>query len=150
VALRFTSGDLFNSGAEALVNPVNCVGVMGKGLALQFKKRFPRNFDHYKQACDSKSLQPGHVLVVETGDVAPAWIINLPTKRHWRAKSQLGDIVSGLQALRNELLARGIQSVAIPALGAGLGGLSWAEVRSAIETELAGLDDMDVWVFEPR
>lgn len=141
---------MFASGAEAIINPVNCVGVMGKGLALAFKQRHPANFRSYKQACAAGELEPGRLLIVETGQVQPRLIINFPTKRHWRAKSRLDDVETGLRTLKSEVQRLSISSLAIPALGAGLGGLDWADVRAAIERELTGLEDVEITVFEPR
>lgn len=148
--MKFVQGDLFASGAEAIINPVNCVGVMGKGLALAFKQRHPANFRAYKQACDTGELKPGRLLIVETGQMQPRLIINFPTKRHWRAKSRLDDVAAGLRTLKSEVQRHRISSLAIPALGAGLGGLDWAEVRAAIELELAGLENVQIMVFEPQ
>ena len=96
-----TRGNLLEADVEALVNTVNTVGVMGKGIALQFKKAFPENFKAYKKACDAKEFEPGQMLVVETGELigTAKYIINFPTKRHWRGKSKMSDIESGLAAL---------------------------------------------------
>ena len=95
--IEFTTGNIFESDAEALVNAVNCVGVMGRGIALQFKNKYPENFKAYQQACKQEVLKPGKMFVFETGQlVLPRWIINFPTKRHWRGKSRIEDIESGL------------------------------------------------------
>lgn len=145
--IRFQDGDIFRQKAEALVNPVNCVGTMGKGLALEFKRRYPRNFQLYQAACRRGELRPGTVLTVPEGD---RLIVNLPTKRHWRDPSRIGDVRSGLQALAEEVRAKGIKSLAVPALGAGLGGLPWEEVREVIAETLEGLEDVDITVLEPR
>jgi O-acetyl-ADP-ribose deacetylase (regulator of RNase III) len=121
--IKFCRGDILNADAEALVNTVNCVGVMGRGIALQFKNMFPENFAAYARACDLGDVQPGRMFVYETGELTnPRYIINFPTKRHWRGKSRIEDIESGLQALREEIARRGIRSVAVPPLGSGLGG----------------------------
>lgn len=148
--IRFTKGDILQAEAEALVNTVNCVGVMGRGVALQFKHAFPANFEAYAVACAHGDVQPGRMFVTETGLLGgPRYIINFPTKRHWRGKSRMEDIEAGLAALTQELRQRGIRSVAIPPLGSGLGGLDWAEVRPRIEATLSALPNVDVLIFEP-
>jgi O-acetyl-ADP-ribose deacetylase (regulator of RNase III) len=149
--IEFKTGDILAEDAEALVNSVNCVGVMGRGVALQFKKAFPANFKSYAAACKSNEVQPGQMFVFETGQLTnPRYIINFPTKRHWRGKSRLEDIDAGLHALVHELRSRNIRSIAIPPLGSGLGGLDWSLVRARIETALEELDDITIVVFEPR
>lgn len=143
-------GDLLKSDAEALVNTVNCVGVMGRGIALQFKKKFPENFAAYKKACDTKGLTLGNVLVVDMGKMFnPRYIINFPTKDHWRAKSRIEDIAAGLESLVAVVRDRKIKSIAIPPLGCGLGGLDWIEVRPLILRAFEKLTDVQVSVFEP-
>jgi len=146
-----TRGNLLEADVEALVNTVNTVGVMGKGIALQFKKAFPENFKVYKRACDAKELEPGKMLVVETGELpgTAKYIINFPTKRHWRGKSKMEDIESGLAALVEEVRKRKIESIAVPPLGCGNGGLSWSEVLPRIEKAFEALSDVRVLVFEP-
>lgn len=141
----------FAEDCEAIVNTVNCVGVMGRGIALQFKKAYPENFKVYAAACKRKEVQPGQMLVFRTGRLMnPRYIINFPTKRHWRGKSRIEDIESGLVALADVLGACRIRSIAIPPLGAGLGGLDWMQVRERIEAALGGLEDVQIVVFEPR
>lgn len=148
--IEFTSGDILKSDAEALVNTVNCVGVMGRGVALQFKNVFPENFKAYSEACKRGEVQPGKMCVFETGYMTnPKYIVNFPTKRHWRGKSRIEDIEVGLAALVNEIRARKIRSIALPPLGSGLGGLVWGDVRGRIEASLCDLDDVRVLVFEP-
>lgn len=148
--IRFTKGDILRTDAEALVNTVNCVGVMGRGVALQFKKRFPANYSAYAAACERGEVQPGRMFVVATGALThPHYIINFPTKRHWRNKSRLEDIENGLQALVAEIRSHGIRSIAIPPLGSGLGGLDWTEVRPRIAQAMADLPEVDVLIFEP-
>ena len=148
--IRSTQGDILKAEAEALVNTVNCVGVMGRGIALQFKRAYPENFAVYKATCKRGDLEPGQMLVVETGQLTgPRYIINFPTKRHWRGKSRIEDIDSGLAALVKEVEERGIRSIAIPALGCGLGGLRWSDVRPRIAAAFAGLPELDVVLFEP-
>lgn len=149
--IEFKTGDILQADAEALVNTVNCIGIMGRGIALQFKNAFPENFKAYEAACMREEVQPGKMFVFETGTMTnPKYIINFPTKRHWRGKSRIEDIASGLKALVEEIRARGIRSVAIPPLGSGLGGLNWADVRSRIVEALRGLNDVQVIVFEPN
>lgn len=144
--LELKQGDIFESGAEALVNPVNCDGTMGKGLALEFRRRYPDNLREYICMCDNRWLQPGcvHVHEMESG-----YIINFPTKYHWREKSNLQDIELGLEDLRRTIVKLGIRSIAIPALGCGCGGLKWDEVRPLIERILGQLD-AHIMVYEPR
>lgn len=148
--ITFTTGDILAANADALVNTVNCVGIMGRGLALQFKNAFPENFKAYEAACRRQEVQPGRMFVFETGTMTnPKFIINFPTKRHWRGKSRMEDIEAGLQALVEEVGARDIRSIAIPPLGSGLGGLNWADVRARITATLGELQDVDVIVYEP-
>ncbi|MGE5481319.1 MAG: macro domain-containing protein [Bacteroidota bacterium] len=148
--MRYTQGDILKAEAEALVNTVNCVGVMGRGIALRFKQAFPDNFKAYAAACQRGEVQPGRVFVFDTGQLTmPRYIINFPTKRHWRGKSRIEDIETGLAALVEEVRSRNIRSIAIPPLGSGLGGLDWAEVRPRIERALAALPDVEAIVFEP-
>lgn len=131
--IRFELGNIFHSEADALVNTVNCVGVMGRGLALQFKKTFPENYDEYKQACDRGEVVPGRMFITEPKPSGtPNFIVNFPTKRHWKDKSRLVDIESGLVDLSEEIDMRRIKSIAIPPLGCGLGGLHWPAVRRLI------------------
>ena len=149
--VEFKTGNILAEDAEALVNTVNCVGFMGRGIALQFKKAWPENFKAYEAACRRKEVQPGRMFVFETGQlVSPRYIINFPTKRHWRGKSKIEDIDAGLEALVAEVRARGIRSIAVPPLGAGLGGLDWADVRWRIERAMTTLPDVRAVVFEPR
>lgn len=148
---EFRTGDILRADAEAIVNTVNCVGIMGRGIALQFKNAFPANFKAYEAACKRDEVQPGKMFVFETGTFTnPKYIINFPTKRHWRGKSRMEDIDSGLVALANEIRRRGIRSIAIPPLGSGLGGLNWADVRPRIEAALRDIPNLQVIVFEPN
>ena len=147
--IEFRIGDILQADAEALVNTVNCVGIMGRGIALQFKQAFSDNFKAYEVACARKEMQPGRMFVTETGFLAnPKYIINFPTKRHWRGNSRIEDIEAGLKALVDEIRKRGIRSIAVPPLGSGLGGLDWAEVQPLIEAALGALDVRAI-VFEP-
>lgn len=148
--IEYKTGDILEEEADALVNTVNCVGFMGRGIALQFKHAWPENFKAYVAACGRQEVQPGRMFVFETGRLtSPRFIINFPTKRHWRGKSRIEDIESGLAALVAEIRRRGIRSVALPPLGAGLGGLDWKEVRSCIEAAMAALPGVKVVVYEP-
>lgn len=147
--ISYHQGDLLAADVDALVNAVNTVGVMGKGIALAFKARFPANTQAYAAACRRGEVVTGRMFVTETPDLlAPRWIVNFPTKQHWRDPSRLEWVQTGLQDLRRFLLAQDVQSVALPALGAGLGGLSWPKVRAEIAAALADLA-VDVRVYEP-
>ena len=149
--IRFKTGDILAEDAEALVNTVNCVGIMGRGIALQFKKAFPENFSAYAEACKRGEVQPGRMFLFETAELTnPRYIINFPTKRHWRGNSRIEDIEAGLEALREVIRELGIRSIAVPPLGSGLGGLEWSAVRTRIEHALRGFNDLDIAVFEPR
>ena len=148
--IGYKTGNILSEGTEALVNTVNCVGIMGRGLALQFKRAYPDNFQAYAARCRRSEIRPGRVFVFETrATVSPRYIINFPTKRHWRGKSRIEDIESGLQSLVQEIRLRGMRSIAVPPLGCGLGGLSWPDVRARIEAALEALADVEVVIFEP-
>ena len=146
-----TTGNILEAEADALVNTVNCVGVMGKGIALQFKQKFPENYRAYKKACDAGELTLGRMHVFATGELTkPHYVINFPTKRHWRGKSKVEDIESGLRTLRSLIEERGIRSIAVPPLGCGNGGLDWSEVFPRIEEALQPLaHSVDILVFAP-
>ena len=149
--IEYKSGDILSEDAEALVNTVNCVGVMGCGIALQFKNAFRENFAAYAAACKKKEVRPGRMFVHETGQLTnPRLIVNFPTKRHWRGKSRMEDIEAGLKALAETVRQYHIQSIAIPPLGSGLGGLDWAEVKPRIEAAMAQLPDVRVILFAPE
>ena len=148
--ITLATGDILKAETEALVNTVNCVGIMGRGIALQFKKAYPANFKAYEAACRHGEVQPGGMFVFDTGKLtAPRYIINFPTKRHWKSKTRLEDIDSGLVALVDEIRRLGIRSIAIPPLGCGLGGRKWSEVKPRIEEALRALPDVRAHVFEP-
>ena len=148
--IEIKRGDILAAGTEALVNTVNCVGVMGRGIALQFRKAFAVNFEVYRDVCARGELQPGRMLVHDLGRLDnPRWIINFPTKRHWKAKSRIEDIDAGLTALVDVVRERDIHSIAIPPLGCGLGGLDWGEVRPRIETAFRALPKVRVLLYEP-
>ncbi|MCH9022422.1 MAG: macro domain-containing protein [Planctomycetes bacterium] len=143
-------GDLLKDDVEALVNTVNTVGVMGKGVALQFKKAFPDNFEAYQKACKEGKVKLGEMFLFDLGQLHnPKVIINFPTKKHWKAKSQLEDIQSGLDALVQLIKQKKIGSVALPPLGCGLGGLDWNVVRPLIERTLSPLKNVQVNLYEP-
>ena len=149
--IELTSGDILKDEADAIVNTVNCVGVMGRGIALQFKNAWPKNFKAYEAACARKELQPGRMFIFETGQLTtPRYIVNFPTKRHWRGNSRIEDIESGLVALVSDIESHGIRSIAIPPLGAGLGGLDWDDVRPLIEKHLSPLAGVTVRIYEPK
>jgi O-acetyl-ADP-ribose deacetylase (regulator of RNase III) len=149
--LRFTTGNLLDSSAEALVNTVNTVGVMGKGIALQFKQVFPHNFEVYRQACLNGQLKTGQVLPVKDSDLimGERLIINFPTKQHWKMPSQYEYVESGLNALVAYLNQNRVKGLALPALGCGNGGLDWRRVKRIIEKHLSDLE-LSVWVYEPN
>lgn len=149
--IELKHSDLLKQDAEALVNAVNCVGVMGREIALQFRRTFPKNFEAYEHACKRGEVRPGSMLVFETGRPKnPRYVINFPTKRHWRDKSRLTDIESGLEALVAEVKRLGIRTIALPALGCGLGGLEWLDVHPRIEKAFSGVPKVHVWLFEPE
>lgn len=148
--IEHCESDMFADGCEALVNTVNCVGVMGRGIALAFKEKFPENFKAYKKACDSQEVVPGKVFVYDTGSLlGPRWILNFPTKRHWRGGSRLADIEDGLVDLKRVIVEKKIKSVSVPPLGCGLGGLDWNVVRPMIERELEGVSELRVCLHSP-
>lgn len=148
--IEYKQGNLLEADAEALVNTVNCVGVMGKGIALQFKQAFPDNFRQYEKACKEKKVVPGLMFVVSTNTILnPQFIINFPTKRHWKGKSNIEDIKSGLVAFVETLRHHKIASVAIPPLGCGNGGLNWNEVKPLIEAAAAELPEVRFLVYSP-
>ena len=153
MAIQTTTGDLLKAEAEALVNTVNCVGVMGKGIALQFKKKWPAAFKEYKKACDRKELRPGNMLVYDLGQLAekPYYLIHFPTKDHWRGKSQVEYITEGLKSLAETIQTLKIKSIAIPPLGCGNGGLQWELVQQLIHDALAPISDsVDIQIFAPK
>ena len=148
--IEFKTGNLLQADVEALVNTVNTAGVMGKGIALQFKQAFPANFAVYEKAAKQGEILPGKVFVHETGQMGnPRYIINFPTKRHWRAKARLDDIEAGLQDLVRVVRENDIQSIAIPPLGCGFGGLDWKDVRPLIVTALKSVPNVRALVYPP-
>ena len=149
--ISYTKGDLLSSSAQALVNTVNTVGVMGKGIALHFKEMFPYNFSVYAEVCKRGELVPGRMLVVKDSNLAMGEriVINFPTKVHWRQPSRYEYIEEGLKDLVRVIGEYGIASIAIPPLGCGNGGLEWAIVKEMIERALSTLDGVEIIVYEP-
>jgi len=148
--MKFLQGNLLDAQVEALVNTVNTVGVMGKGIALMFKEAFPENFLAYENACERKEVKVGRMFITESRTFSgPRWIINFPTKKHWRQPSKLEWITEGLEDLRTIIQENAIRSIALPPLGAGNGGLDWSEVRPEVERVLGTLEGVDILVYEP-
>jgi O-acetyl-ADP-ribose deacetylase (regulator of RNase III) len=149
--IEHVSGNLLEANVEALVNTVNTVGIMGKGIALQFRQAFPENYQAYRSACERGEVEPGRMFVYHTGELTnPRHIINFPTKRHWKGKSKMADIESGLVALVNLVRAERIRSIALPPLGCGNGGLDWDEVRPKIVKAFESLPDVKVMIYAPE
>lgn len=151
MSITLTHGDLLKQDdVDAIVNTVNCVGVMGKGIALQFRNKWPENFRAYEAVCKAKKLRPGQMFVFDSGAlVKPNFIVNFPTKDHWRGKSHIEYISEGLVDLVAQIRRLGIRSIAIPPLGCGNGGLNWADVKPLIESAFAALPEVDVRLFPP-
>lgn len=148
--MKYIHGNLFDSQAEVIVNAVNTVGVMGKGIALDFKEKYPSNMAAYKQACTDGVVQIGKVFPVSvTESNSVVWVVNFPTKMHWKGKSDIEWIKAGLVDLKRFIKSYNIKSIAIPPLGAGHGGLSWSEVKKCIENELSSLTDVVIEIYEP-
>lgn len=148
---EYKTGDLLAEDAEAYVNAVNCVGVMGGGIALQFKNAYPDNFNAYENACKLGEVRPGRMFVFETGNsTSPRYIVNFPTKNHWRDPSRMEDIDAGLNDLKEVVRNKGIKSIAMPALGCGFGGLDWDDVRPRIEEAFSDFKDLNVIIFQPK
>ena len=147
--IEYKNGDILREDVEAIVNTVNCVGIMGRGLALQFKNKFPQNFKEYQLACKNKEVQLGKMFVHQTGQlINPKYIINFPTKGHWKQNSKIEDISNGLDDLITIIEKYSIKSIAIPPLGSGLGGLDWNQVKKLIEEKLKNIN-CTVILFEP-
>lgn len=148
--IELAQGDILKTDAEALVNTVNCVGIMGRGIALQFRNAFPENFKAYKTACDAGQVKPGTMFIHDLNRISnPRFIINFPTKRHWKSHSRIEDIQLGLKDLITVVQQHQIRSIAIPPLGCGLGGLNWQEVHPLITQAFQTLPDVTVLLFEP-
>lgn len=146
--LKFTEGNILEAKVEALVNTVNCVGIMGKGIALQFKENFPGNFKQYREACQHNEVKIGKMFVVrQLLDVK--YIINFPTKKHWKENSKIAYIKDGLKDLKEKISQYKIKSIAIPPLGCGLGGLNWDQIKPLMIQELSDLEDVSIHIYEP-
>ena len=144
------SGDLLKEKVDALVNTVNCVGIMGKGIALQFKMAYPENFKAYKKACDHGEVIIGKMFITETqGLFQPKYVINFPTKKHWREKSNIDYIEQGLDDLVKQIERLNIKSIALPPLGCGYGGLNWETVKRSITSKLEHLENVEIKLFAP-
>jgi len=143
-------GDLLQETVDALVNTVNCVGIMGKGIALQFKMAFPKNFEAYEKACNKEEIKIGKVFVTESQELfQPKYIINFPTKMHWKEKSKLEYIEKGMDDLIDKIKELKIKSIALPPLGCGNGGLNWQNVKRIMLQKLEKLTDVKVILFAP-
>jgi O-acetyl-ADP-ribose deacetylase (regulator of RNase III) len=154
--IEIENDSVLNSQADLLVNPVNCMGVMGAGLAKAIADKYPIILHPYKQACASKALRIGTVFVTPVGkDGPPYYVANLPTKRHWKDRSYLEDVERGLQALVQWMVPYKderdchVRSVAVPALGCGLGGLDWDDVSPILYKELGPLQNVIVYLYPP-
>lgn len=148
--IAFKVGNILESDAEALVNTVNTVGVMGKGIALAFKKTFPIVFEEYEKSIVNKSIEIGKVQLVKTGTIKPSYVINFPTKQHWRQPSKMEYIQKGMAALVETIKLNQIKSIAIPPLGCGNGKLNWSEVKPLMIQYLQEIsNDMEITIFEP-
>src|SRR5271165_3174157 len=151
MSVTIKSGDLLKEKADAIVNTVNCVGVMGKGIALQFKQRWPENFKAYEAACNRDEIKPGKMFIYDFGEWGkPRYIINFPTKVHWKGDSKIEYIEEGLRDLVLQAKRRGIKSIALPPLGCGNGGLEWEKVKSLIFEAFENAPEMQVDLFEPK
>lgn len=142
-------GDLFGAPVQAILNPVNTEGAMGAGLALEFRRRYPKMYDEYREVCLRRMLEIGTLHWWHTGDAQPKFVVNFPTKRQWREASRLEWIDAGLRTLRTQVVTRNVESLAIPALGCGLGGLPWVQVRTKIYERFRSLIAVDVHVYPP-
>ncbi len=153
--MNYTKGNILESNIAVIINPVNTVGVMGKGLALQFKQKFPTNYKIYKEACKNKTIDIGKLLLVsnfnnESNLERKKFVINFPTKKHWRNPSKIEYIEEGLKDLVRIIEAEKFESMAIPALGCGLGGLEWEDVKLLVEKYLGSLEGIEIIVYEPN
>jgi O-acetyl-ADP-ribose deacetylase (regulator of RNase III) len=153
MTIEYKNGDMFDEPTEAIVNTVNCVGVMGKGVALEFKRRWPANFKAYKLACADKALTPGKMFIFDNDGFLDSekhrFLINFPTKQHWRSKSKIEYVKDGLVDFAEQVRRIGIKSVALPPLGCGNGGLEWSDVRPLIEDAVSSLPDVHFVIFGP-
>ncbi len=148
--ISYGKGDLLQADTEALINTVNCVGVMGKGIALQYKRRYPDMFAAYQKACKRGEVAIGKMFVYETGQLeGPKYIINFPTKKHWRSPSQLSYIDDGLIDLIRVIRDLNITSIAVPPLGAGNGGLDWSDVEPRLVKAFSQIPDVNAVLYAP-
>jgi O-acetyl-ADP-ribose deacetylase (regulator of RNase III) len=148
--MHFTKGNLLEANVEALVNTVNTVGVMGKGIALMFKERFPKNYREYVAASKIGAIQIRKMFISATNELSgPKWVINFPTKKHWRYPTKIEWVREGLVALSEVIQEKQISSIAVPPLGCGNGGLNWSDVRPLVEEYLGDLTDVEIIVYEP-
>lgn len=145
--VTFIKGNIFDSPAQLLTNTVNTAGIMGKGIALQFKQKFPAMFEDYVRRCEHGQVQLGEPYLWEDERVQ---ILNFPTKSHWKSLSKLSDIEEGLKYLAAHYDDWGVASIALPPLGCGNGGLAWKDVRSLIEKHLGPVPELEVYVYEPE
>ena len=148
--IHYVSGDIFSCDATAIVNTVNTEGIMGKGLALQFKRRYPENFKAYAKACKKGNVNIGSMFIFKTGKLIPEYIINFPTKQHWKNKSRMIDISMGLKDLAEKIQILNIKSIAIPPLGCGLGGLPWLSVKNEMIKTFSNFKNVDFYIYEPQ
>lgn len=144
MAIVFCEGDIFQASVDVIVNPVNCVGVMGAGLALEFKKRYPAMFEKYKEACNLKLLRPG---MLQLHRASSPKVLNFPTKDCWRDPSELSYIESGLRKLTDNYQDLCIKSIAFPKIGCGYGKLKWKDVKEVLIKHLDHLEDLEVKVY---
>lgn len=151
MSIVFKQGNIFDSNCDVIVNTINCVGVMGKGIALEFKKKYPKMFDDYKKRCSLHSVRPGapYLYLLDSNNDKHKYILNFPTKDHWRAKSKMDYVISGMQWFCNNFKQFDFKSIAFPALGCGNGGLSFDDVRLIMVEYLQKLD-LDIEIYEPE
>jgi len=148
--IEFRKGDILNADVEALVNTVNTEGVMGKGIALEFKEAFPKNYEIYREACYNGKVRVGEMLVYATDKITfPHYIINFPTKKEWKKPSKIEYIENGLKDLVNVIQDNKIKSIAIPPLGCGNGKLNWNEVKLLIVDAISQINGLKTVIFEP-
>lgn len=147
--ITYKTGTLFTETVDALINTVNTVGIMGKGVALQFKDKYPDNYRQYKAACARGEVKIGQMFVTETGLVTPRYIINFPTKEHWKGFSKLSYIEHGLDNLIETINRLQIRSIAMPPLGSGNGGLQWSIVKPLILDKINTLPEVSFTIYEP-
>lgn len=150
--IKYITGNLFDSKAEALVNTVNTVGIMGKGIALQFKKLFPNNYKIYRDICNKKDFKIGQLIVTRDQNIVTGEkvIINFPTKKHWKSPSEYEYIEKGIEELIKVIEKEKIKSIALPPLGSGNGGLQWFKVKNIINDKLSSIENCEVFVYEPN